>query len=357
MLQGFGMLAIAFAIAFVMVKILKPIAYSFQLVDKPGGRKNHDGLIPLIGGLAIYFGVFFTTFLFIEQPLFIRLFLLAGGLIVFMGMVDDRYELSARFRLAGQLLVTGIFVYGLEVHIHSFGNIFGLGELKTGWLGFPLTVLSLMGVINAINMLDGMDGLVGSLVVVAFIGLIALFGYNGNQTFQYLCLSFVGAITAFLIFNLWGSPHKSFKKIFMGDAGSMFLGLSLGVLLVAGSQGNEAAFSPVTALWFVLLPMTDMFTIMYRRIKRGRSPMAPDRTHIHHIIMRAGFSKVHTLYIMLVAQGLFVVTGIALMNAGQPDWLSFLLAVVFVTGYQLLMRRSWRFIRWSKRNLFAEASA
>jgi len=350
---GYIILAVSFVLAFAVIKILKPIAHWAELVDKPGGRKCHSGVIPLIGGLAVYASVLITTFLFIEQPIFIRLFLLAGGLIVFMGMVDDRYELSARFRLFGQFLVSCIFVYALDVHFESFGNLLGFGDINPGILGYPLAVLSIMGAINAMNMMDGMDGLVGSVAMVCFIGLVALYGANGNATFQYLCLTFIGATGAFLIFNLWGSPEKKLGKVFMGDSGSMFLGLALGVLLIFGSQGEKPAFSPVTALWFVLLPITDMFTIMYRRVRRGRSPMEPDRTHLHHIILRAGFSGQQTLYIMLCVQGVFVVMGVVFYVHQLPNWLSFVTALGFVVLYQLLMQRSWRFIRWSKRNLFS----
>ncbi len=349
---GLAILAFSFFVAFVAIKLLKPLAYWAELVDKPGGRKTHQGVIPLIGGVAIYASVSLTSLIFLEQPIFIRLFLLAGGLIVFMGMVDDRYDLSARFRLVGQLIICGIFVYGLDVHISSFGDILGIGELNPGWLGYPLTVLSLMGVINAFNMLDGMDGLVGSITMVCFAGLVFLFGVNGNATFQMLSMAFVGAISAFLIFNIWGNPgHKRLKKVFMGDSGSMFLGLSVGVLVIHGSQQPMGAFAPITALWLVLLPMTDMFTIMYRRIRRGRSPLAPDRTHIHHILLRAGFCKKTTLHLMIIAQIVFVALGIFIVQHGVSEVLSFASAVAFIMVYQVLMRRSWRFIRWSKRRL------
>ena len=348
---GISILAVSFVLSFIIVKILRPLAYWAELVDKPGGRKQHAGVIPLIGGLAIYASVSITSLIFLEQPIFIRLFLLAGGLIVFMGMVDDRYDLSARFRLVGQLIICGIFVYGLDVHISSFGDVLGIGELNPGWLGYPLTVLSLMGVINAFNMLDGMDGLVGSITMVCFAGLVALFGSSGDSTLQLLCMSFVGAIGAFLIFNIWGQPNQTrrLKKVFMGDSGSMFLGLSVGVLVVYGSQEPVGSFEPITALWLVLLPMTDMFTIMYRRIKRGRSPMAPDRTHIHHILLRAGFDKAHTLYIMVAAQFLFAVLGVFILQAGFSESISFIAVASFVMAYQFLMKRSWRFVRWSKR--------
>lgn len=348
--QGLLILAFSFVMAFVIVRVLKPIAFWADLVDKPGGRKKHDGLIPLIGGIAIYISVFLTTLLFLDQPIFIRLFLMAGGLIVFMGMVDDRYDLSARSRLLGQILICGIFVYGLDVRIDSFGNLFGFGEMNAGILSYPLTILSLMGAMNAFNFLDGMDGLVGSVAMVSFIGLVALFGSNGDTNFQMLCMAFVGATSAFLIYNIWGKPdRRNINKVFMGDAGSMFLGLSLGVLLVKGSQGSEAAFSPVTSLWLVLLPMTDMFTIMYRRLRRGRSPMSPDRTHIHHMLLRAGFKKYQTLHIMVLTQLGFVLFGIILMKQGYSEFSSFALVLAFVVFYQMMMKRSRRLIRWTKK--------
>lgn len=346
---SWGVLAAAFVITFIIIKTLKPVAYFIDLVDKPGGRKHHDGVIPLIGGIATYGGVFFSAYLFIDQPLFIRLFMLGGGFLVFLGALDDRYELSARFRLAGQFLVACMFVYGLQVQLHSFGNIFGLGDVNVGWLGYPLAVLSLMGVTNAFNMLDGMDGLVGSIGLVSLVGLMYLFGVSGNTTLNLLCMTFIGAISAFLLFNIWGRPTRKLNKIFMGDAGSMFIGLAVGVLLIHGSQAGQIAFKPITAMWFVLLPMTDMFTIMYRRLRRGRSPMAPDRTHIHHILMRAGFSATQTLYIMVVCQGILVAIGVLSTTSAYAEAVSFAGMLSFIGLYQLLMKRSWRFIRWNKR--------
>jgi UDP-GlcNAc:undecaprenyl-phosphate GlcNAc-1-phosphate transferase len=351
MVVGLGVLAAAFAITFAIIKTLKPIAYAVGLVDKPGGRKHHNGVVPLVGGIAIFTGVFISAYLFIDQPLFIRLFMLGGGFLVFLGALDDRYDLSARFRLVGQFLVASIFVYGLECQIGNFGNLVGMGDVKTGWLGYPLAVLSLIGVINAFNMLDGMDGLVGGIGLVSLAGLLYLFGVsNASSTLGLLCTAFIGALGAFLVFNLWGGkPGFKLSKIFMGDAGSMFIGLSIGVLLIYGSQSEAAEFKPVTAMWFVLLPMTDMVTIVYRRLKRGRSPMAPDRTHIHHVLMRAGFSPSQALQIMVVCQCVLVSLGILTTTLNFPESISFIGILLFVGLYQLLMKRSWQFIRWNKR--------
>ena len=351
---GLGVLGVSFLLSFAFVKLLQPIACWLHLVDRPGGRKKHEGVIPLVGGLAIYLSVFFTALFFLEQPIFVRLFLLAGGLIVFMGILDDRYELSARLRLFGQVLISGIFVYGLDVHIQSFGNIFGGGDLIAGWFGYPLAVLSLVGVVNAFNMLDGMDGLVGSIVTVTFVGLVGLFGFNGNYNLQLLSMIYVGAISAFLIFNIWGGVQSpKLGKVFMGDSGSMFLGLSVGVLVIYGAQDPVSAFDPVTALWLVLLPMTDMFTIMYRRFRRGRSPFEPDRTHIHHIIIRSGFSKKQALNIMVLIQAVGVLAGVVMLRQSIPEYVSLVVIVVLVSLYQFLMMRSWRIMRWVKKNIVA----
>lgn len=348
---SFGVLVVAFAITAVMVKMLQPVAYWLELVDKPGGRKRHDGLIPLIGGIAVFMGTFLTGYVFLDQPTFIRLFMIGAGFMVFLGAIDDRYDISPRLRLVGQVLIASIFVYGLDVYLPNFGNLFGMGDINVGWFGYPLAILSLVGVVNAFNMLDGVDGLIGSLSVVTLLGLYILFATAGQANLANLCIIYIGGLLAFLIFNVWGKPSKdrTLAKVFMGDAGSMLMGLAIGVLLIKGSQGEAAAFKPITALWFVLFPMTDMFTIMYRRLRRGKSPVAPDRTHIHHILVRAGFRPLQTLGILMAVQATLVTFGIVFADTGSDEMLSFGLVMGFVMLYQLLMQRSWRFVRWSRR--------
>lgn len=352
---GLAVLLVAFVITFGMVKVLQPLAYLIELVDKPGGRKQHNGVIPLIGGLAVFAGIFLTAYLFLDQPTFIRLFMVGGGFMVFLGAVDDRYDLSPRLRLVGQILVASIFVYGLDIYLANFGNLLNFGDIQVGWFGYLLAILSLVGVVNAFNMLDGIDGLIGAFGLISFMGLAYLFGNGGHTNLALLATLFIGAISAFLIFNIWGTPsrQKKLNKIFMGDAGSMFLGLALGVLLIYGSQSEISAFDPVVAIWFVLLPMTDMFTLMYRRVRRGRSPVAPDRTHIHHILIRAGFKPWQALYILVLVQAVLVLLGVTASVYEFPEYISFVAAIGFVALYQILMKRSWRFIRWNKRRFAA----
>src|SRR5690606_26433909 len=126
---------------------------------------------------------------------------------------------------------------------------------------------------------------------------------------------------------------------------------------ISGSQGETAAFKPAAAIWFVLFPMTDMFTLMYRRVKRGKSPVAPDRTHIHHIFMRAGLKPMQCLAVLVGIQSILVVIGIVVASSNAPDVqvMSMIGVGIFVMSYQLLMRRSWRLVRWSRRRFINSA--
>ena len=334
-----------------ITRLLIPIAVLFDLVDVPGGRKEHDGSIPLIGGIAVFCAAAINILIFADSSLFVRFFLVGCSIMVLIGAMDDRYQLNARFRLFAQLAIAAVFAYGLELTIASYGDLLGMGEIKTGYAAIPLTVLSIVAAINGFNMMDGVDGLVGSMGLVSYIALAILFGFAGDNTASLICFSFIGALITFLVFNIQGRPGEGHRlsKIFMGDAGSMLVGLSIAVLLVYGSQispvNSSPAFEPVVALWFVLLPVTDMATIMYRRIRRGRSPMSADRTHIHHILMRAGLSKVQTLACLMAVHVFFISAGITMSLASVPAVISTLVAFLFILFYQYLMRHAWKFVR------------
>ncbi|WNO07866.1 undecaprenyl/decaprenyl-phosphate alpha-N-acetylglucosaminyl 1-phosphate transferase [Teredinibacter sp. KSP-S5-2] len=334
--------------------MLSPISVLINLVDKPGGRKLHSGNVPLIGGLCIYLSVGLIAVLFVESVLFTRIFVVVGGLIVLMGMLDDKYHLSPGYRLVAQLLISCIFVYGLEIHIKSLGAIFEWGEIQLGILGYPVAVLSLMGVSNAMNMMDGVDGLVGGISIVSFLGMLFLFGLSGAKVDYLICTSFIGALFAFLYFNLV-AIGASTKKIFMGDAGSMFLGLSIGVFCIRGSQGEGASFPPVVALWLVFLPFLDMVTIIYRRLVRGSSPLSPDRTHLHHILLRAGYSPREVLCIILIVHALLVTFSIILLMLGVSEMVSLVALLLAGVIYQVFMSRLWFFFRLHKARRRAHA--
>lgn len=346
-------IATAFISTFLAVILVKPLACSLGLVDKPGGRKQHQGLIPLIGGICVYIGVTAAVLLTIQQTDFVRFFLLGAGMIVVLGALDDRYDISPRIKLFIQVLITLIFSYGLKLTLNNLGNLFGLGDIPLGPFSEVLTIIFVVGVINAMNMLDGIDGLVGGVAALSFTGFSALFAVHGDLVSAALAAAMASALLAFLVFNIYGrTAQGALFKIFMGDAGSMFIGLSLTLLLILGSQPGlptAPSFSFIHGAWFILLPCTDMATTVFRRLRRGRSPMLADRTHIHHVLLRAGLSRKSALGGLLALQSVLVATGFTLALLSAPEILSAFLLISFLAAYQFAMARCWRLVRWSKR--------
>jgi len=293
-------LSIAFLSSILTIKVLLPLAPHIGLIDVPNERKRHDGAIPLIGGISIFTGVLIAASLFIEQSQIINLYLISSALIVFIGTLDDIYDLSVLSRIVFQGIVASILVFGAGKYISGFGAIFGGGEVTIGVYGMIFTVLAVIAAINAFNMVDGIDGLAGSMSIITIGSIAILTALNSASQDVLLPLLIVVSTIPYLFYNV-STRNPRGKKIFMGDAGSMYMGLTVIWLLTLGTQGagnSEASFRPVTALWLIAVPLMDMFAIMYRRINKGESPFKADNGHIHHICLANGFSPRQTLWLI-----------------------------------------------------------
>jgi UDP-GlcNAc:undecaprenyl-phosphate GlcNAc-1-phosphate transferase len=310
----------AFIVACISIVGLRPIAANIGLVDKPNTRKKHLGDVPLIGGIAIYFTIMVVTQVFLPQSQLINLYLISCSFMVLIGVLDDFYDISAKLRLLAQFFIASILVMGAELTLDNIGNLFGLGIVYLGYLGIPFTLLAVATAINAFNMTDGIDGLVAVLGIVTFSSLCVLFFWSQNSHLFMISAIFVAALSAFLLFNL-GGLRRLFGKIFMGDAGSMMIGLSVVWLLVLGTQNGQPGFRPVTALWIIAIPLMDMFAVMHRRIKKGKSPLSADRDHLHHIFMNFGYSSKSVLFAIGLLSLVFAGVGIAGEYYKIPEFL------------------------------------
>jgi UDP-GlcNAc:undecaprenyl-phosphate GlcNAc-1-phosphate transferase len=299
----------AFCFAFLAIKLFKPIAVDVGLVDKPNARKHHEGQIPLIGGISIFVAVLAASLLWLPNTLELRMYLIASAMMVFIGALDDNFDLKVRIRIVGQIIIASLMIYGVGGYIGNLGNLFGLGNIELGPMGIIFTYFAIIVVINAYNMVDGIDGLVGSLSLNTFTAIAILFLMNGNSGYLTYPLILATATLPYLMFNL-GYFKKYTKKIFMGDAGSMFIGLSVIWLLTIGTQGENASFRPVTALWICAIPLMDMLAIVMRRYRKGKSPFKPDRDHLHHILQRAGLSSRQTLLVISIASVVMSLIGV-----------------------------------------------
>lgn len=344
-------LSCAFVVTFMCIKWVIPVAERFGLVDIPVGRKQHTGKVPLIGGFAIYLSVLSTSMIFTPNSQALNIYLVSASLLLFIGVLDDKFDIPVRYRLGAQALVASMMIFGAELYLHDLGDLLGFGVISLGFFGIVFTVIAVIGAINAFNMVDGIDGLAGMLSLITFAGLAFLLSRAGSDWYL-LPLLFIAALTAYLMFNL-GWPTNLLRKVFMGDAGSMVIGLTVVWLLVIGVNDGVDAFRPVTALYLIAIPLMDMAAIMFRRINKGDSPFKPDRDHLHHIFMRAGFTPRQSLVIISICASLFTVIAVLSELYQVPEVIMFIGFIVIFSLYSYVIQHVWQILSWFRSQFYS----
>ncbi len=318
------------------------------LVDTPDHRKLHDGAVPLAGGPAM--ALAFAAMLLASgawSPHYQGL-LVAMALLCATGIVDDRHGLRAGIKFALQIGAALILIHFNDLTIDHLGAITGDGRVALGGWNAPFTVLCVVVLINAINMLDGLDGLAGGVVAV-LLGALALVAVLGGAPAAAIGPGLMlGAVVGFLVYNFPG-VRGSRPRIFMGDSGSMMLGIAVAWFAIDITFQRGTGIPPMAIAWILALPVVDTVVIMTRRILKGRHPMSPDREHLHHIIQRAGLSQTGTTWLAI---GLTVLTGLIGIGAWQlgigANWLfaSFLLLIAV---NMVVVSNAWRIASWIRR--------
>nr|WP_113866066.1 UDP-N-acetylglucosamine--undecaprenyl-phosphate N-acetylglucosaminephosphotransferase [Brenneria salicis] len=341
-------LLIIFLFSLGFLFLARRMARKIGLVDRPNYRKRHQGLIPLVGGVSVYAGICFT-FLITDYyiPNF-RLYLFCAGILVFVGALDDRFDISVKIRAIVQACVAAIMMGFAGLTLHNLGYIFGPWQMGLGPFGYLVTLFAVWAAINAFNMVDGIDGLLGGLSSVSFGALGILLYLNGHANLALWCFAMIAATLPYILLNL-GVFGKRYK-VFMGDAGSTMIGFTAIWLLIQTTQGIQHPINPVTALWIIAIPLIDMIAIMYRRLRKGMSPFSPDRQHIHHLMMRAGFTSRQAFVLITLAAALLAAVGVV----GEylsfvPEWVMLALFLLAFLFYGYCLKRAWRVARFIKR--------
>lgn len=327
-------------LAFGALLALKPLAPVIGLIDHPGERKHHKDLVPLVGGVSAFLGLIVAWLLLMPLTNGYGVFWACSLALVVVGAVDDALDVDARIRLVVQVVLGGLLVTYSGVQIGHLGNLFGFGVLELGWLGPVITTAAIIGATNAYNMVDGIDGLAGSLTLVTLAGLVVLFVPAGLGLEVALAAGLGLALLPYMMANLKIRPWR--KKIFMGDAGSMFIGFAIVWLLAKGVNPEAAAMRPVTALWLVAVPLMDMVAIMLRRLARGQSVMKADRDHLHHIFMREGFSDREALGIVTGIAVVFALIGLTGEFFQLPEVLMLGAFLTIFAFYEYALKNVWR---------------
>lgn len=331
--------SLVFVISCTCIFWLKPLALRLGLMDTPNDRKQHQGHVPLIGGLAMMMGILVGLLTLPISLQHYRSFIAGSALLVFVGLLDDFHELSPKSRFFAQIMAVSLMVFWGKVQITHLGHLIFYKDILLGhYPSLLVTIIAGLGIINAINMIDGVDGLAASLVLVELILLI----YCAMYTHQFLSANvlflIIASVLAFLGFNfpLPGRP----AQIFMGDAGSMLLGFSLVWFLIELSQTGVQAVTPVTMLWIMSIPLFDTTTVMLYRLLKGRSLISSDRQHGHHLLLALNFSPLQINILLASSNFVLGLAGLIAFHCQLKEsimFISFLItfAIYFFGSYYL----------------------
>lgn len=348
-----------FAVTGLATPVMKDCAVRWRVLAVPGGRRNHHGPTPLLGGVAIFlpfaivFTLLFILFLLDEvqfsRPSTLQMLslFLASGWITFLGALDDKLRLNWKKKLAGQLFAIGILVIG--GHRINVASIPFWTTVDFGWLGIPLFVVVVLVVVNAINIIDGVDGLAGGICFFAAATCATICFWTGDIFGALIGACVAGSLLAFLFFNF---PPAS---IYLGDGGSLFLGLLLGTL-AASSAAAYPGQRPSTLVMVVVpfVPFTaaflDVVLAIVRRSLSGRKIFTPDSDHLHHRLLEKFKSPKKVIAIFYAFSAVLCVLTINVFVTPHSDiatwsWLLFGLILVGVTTAILKMYRVGEFKR------------
>ncbi|WP_122762957.1 UDP-N-acetylglucosamine--undecaprenyl-phosphate N-acetylglucosaminephosphotransferase [Salmonella enterica] len=332
----------------IFIFLARKVAIKIGLVDKPNFRKRHQGVIPLVGGISVFAGICFMFGLSDYYIPHLSLYLICAGVLVFVGAMDDRFDISVKIRAVVQAVIAVVMMVIAKLHLGSLGYIFGPWELVLGPFGYFLTLFAVWAAINAFNMVDGIDGLLGGLSSVSFAAMGLILWFDGQTSLAMWCFAMIAAILPYIMLNL-GILGRRYK-VFMGDAGSTLIGFTVIWLLLETTQGKTHSISPVTALWIIAIPLMDMVAIMYRRLRKGMSPFSPDRQHIHHLVMRAGFTSRQAFVLITLAAAILAGVGVtAEYSHFVPEWVMLVLFLLAFFLYGYCIKRAWKGARFIKR--------
>ncbi|CAM5445466.1 MraY family glycosyltransferase [Thauera mechernichensis] len=317
---------------------LERVAPMLGLLDHPSGHKAHKAPTPVVGGIAIVLVLF--AFALMTDGAAVSPWLYGGmAASALLGLVDDVRPLGAKTKLALMLVIFSVTLQGSGTMLVSLGELWPGVTADLGVLSIPFTLFAAVGVINAFNLIDGMDGLAGTVALCALSGFLLIAHLAGASAWVPFLVVIIAATAAFLAFNL-RLPGRAQARLFLGDAGSLVLGLILFWLAVDLSQG-PAGVEAIVMVWLLALPMLDTVATILLRLREGKSPLSPGHDHFHHLLTAYGASVGGiTLLAGLLTVG-FGMTGILMWLSGVPEWLSMSLFLVVTAAYLKLHLGAW----------------
>ena len=328
---------VAFAATLWIHPYVLELAKRKHITDDPDARKLQRSPVPVLGGLAVFFGI--LTGLLAALCLFdcceLFFILLAGGIMLFIGSVDDILGLSPGIRFAVEILISLLIIFGGHFVIDDFHGVLNIHQISP-WVAVPLTVLTIVGIVNAINLIDGVDGLCSGFCIVASILFGCVFASSGDWSWALLAFICAGALFPFFLHNVFGSK----SHIYIGDGGTLLMGTILAAFVIAVLHSGSHASQLLVArpglsliamvLAFLAEPVADCLRVMGWRLAKGLSPFKPDRTHLHHLFIDARFSHLFTTFAIIAFN--LIVVGVWYLSYRLGVGKGWQVAVVIVMG-------------------------
>lgn len=335
---------ISFLIGLVCMPVVIRIAKAKGFVVRPNKRMSHEGDVPNIGGLDIYFSVMLSYLLFdYSQITHNQFFMIGIAAIMAIGFIDDVLVLSPLSKLLGEALA-GIALIGFgDLRITHLHGIFGINEIGV-IPSYLISLFILIAIINAINLIDGVDGLASGLGILYCLFFAIYFHLVGSTSWSILAICMIGSLAVFFIYNVFGKR----EKIFMGDSGSLLLGYLITAFVFRFCEQNayhvvpeiyHMNAAPAVAICVLTVPIFDTIRVSLTRIKQHRSPFKPDKNHIHHLLLRTGLNHVQTTCVLLSVSLLFI--GLAILGRNWNMWVLIILDFAIATALTLIL---WRVI-------------
>lgn len=326
-------LFLTFILSLIATPIVKLLAFRIGAYDEPGERRINTKIMPTAGGLAIYIVFTFSClflFQFIIPKDYILPIILAGGVVVLTGLIDDIRELSPMQKSIGIFLGACIIYFMAGIRI-DFVTLPFFREIDLRWFSFPLTVLWILGITNAINLIDGLDGLASgvSAISLSTIGVVGYFFLHANTIYVPIVIFIlVASIAGFFPYNFYPA------KIFLGDTGALFLGFMIAVMSLQGLK-NATFISVITPLLILGVPVTDTVYAIIRRVMNKKPISSADKMHLHHRLLSLGFT--HKGAVMTIYALALVFSFVALLFSYASNVASVLLIVFGLIGLELFI--------------------
>lgn len=322
-------LLICFISSVIFVWLMKKVAIYLEVYDIPNERKIHKKPIPLFGGVGIFLAFLLGYILFGTPSDIMSSILIASFLILLLGIFDDIKPIPAKYKFIVQILIAAIVVFYGNLRLDN-ASLFGL-NIKLGVFSPYITILLIVGIINAINLIDGLDGLSGGIASIYFLT-ITVIGFILNKFGGLdimISIIMLGATLGYLVHNF---PPA---KVYMGDAGSTFIGLMISIIMLIGFKTLTLTSLIIPSLLLAIPILDTLFAIIRRKLKH-KPAMQPDKDHLHHQLLRMNLSKTKTLLIIYAINILFSVTSIFYAIGYQYEMIICYIILLFLVLFLIL---------------------